>query len=111
MTAASGTKKTTQARIQSVTEGAPSRALREIHRSPTTATMFMATTSQRVRDVMRPVTFLVIRARALRLAIEVVLHLLQRAFPAAIHDVEVALPARPFTLATLPHADHGLSAV
>ena len=37
-----------------MTDGAPSRALREIHRSPVTATMFMATTSQSVRDVMRP---------------------------------------------------------
>jgi hypothetical protein len=35
------------------------RALREIHRSPTMATMFMATTSHSVRDVMRPVTFFV----------------------------------------------------
>ena len=56
MTAASGTKKTRHARIHSVTDGAPSRALREIQRSPTTATMFIATTSQSVRDVIRPLT-------------------------------------------------------
>ena len=39
-------KNTSQARIHSETDGAPTRALRAIHRSPTTATMFIATTSQ-----------------------------------------------------------------
>ena len=67
MTAARGTKKTRHARIHSVTDGAPRRALREIHRSPTTATMFIATTSQSVREVIRPLTLRVMpQARASR---------------------------------------------
>src|ERR1700741_1436441 len=102
-TAARGTKKTRQARIHSVTDGAPRRALREIHRSPVTATMFIATTSHRVRDVMRPGVFRgipsgtrgAIQLRSLDLAIDVGLHFGECAFPAAIHDREVPLEARP----------------
>ena len=93
-----------------MTDGAPSRALREIHRSPVTATMFMATTSHRVRDVMRPLIFRVMplrcasRAASLVRSISrsiVVLHFGKRAFPAAVHDRKVALEARPFAFAAL----------
>src|SRR6185503_1030265 len=93
-TAARGMKNTRHARIHSVTDGAPRRALREIHRSPVTATMFMATTSHRVRYVMRPLTFRVMpsgarcagQLGALDFAIAVILHFGQRDFPSAVHD-------------------------
>src|SRR5687768_9590121 len=110
-TAANGTKNSRHARIQSVTAGAPMRALREIQRSPTMATMFIATTSHSVRDVMSPVTFLVITARTQRLSIHIVLHFLKRAFPAAAHDLEIALPARAVAFAALTHRQHCLAAV
>src|SRR4029450_443488 len=100
ITAARGTKKTRHARIHSVTDGAPSRALREIHRRPTTATMFIATTSHRVRDLIKLRG--VFREPPSRrrfsgrpgphgFAIHEVLELDERRFPTAIHDVEIAL--------------------
>src|SRR5436190_3563160 len=119
ITAASGTKNTRHAKIHSVTDGAPSRALREIHRSPVTATMFMAMTSHKVRDVIRPLIVRVMPSGArgagdlgaLDLAIDVGLHFRQRAFPAAAHDREVAFEPRAFALAALLHHQHGLAAV
>ena len=49
---ASGTKKAIHASTHSVTDGGPVRAPRAIHRIPTTATMFMRTTSRRPSALM-----------------------------------------------------------
>ena len=46
-------KKATQASTQSDTDGAPTRALRAIQRSPTTATIFMAMTSHKPSALMK----------------------------------------------------------
>jgi hypothetical protein len=53
MAAAIGRKNSAHASSQSVTDGAPRRALRAIHRGPTTATTFIATMSQRPRTFRR----------------------------------------------------------
>src|SRR6185436_14564563 len=120
ITAARGTKKTRHARTHSVTDGAPSRALREIHRRPTTATMFIATTSHRVRDLIKlsgvfrkPPSRRRFSSRPgpRRFAIDEGLEFGERCFPAAIHDLEIALPARPLACRALPHRDHRLAVV
>ena len=53
-----GRKNSSHARIHSVIDGAPARALREIHRRPTTATMFIVTMSHMPSTRLRCCTLL-----------------------------------------------------
>ena len=103
-------------------------AVKRARRAPESATMVVVNTSADldrgssnfVQDPAAPYEFSVAaltRESAADLAIDVVLHLLQRAFPAAAHDVEVTLPARtlrprrsaspsPSSIAPLPCGRH-----